>query len=166
MVELAIGERQPLGLAFEQRDPRCELRRARQARPRRREHLGALVEADHLDVVATHERAGDKTGAGRHVEHPLARARLHRRNHRGAPPRILAKAEHGAGAVVVAGQAGEQRQRVLFACARSDCAAGVWSVLLGGAGAGRAPIMPGGRRRGHAGLRLGCRPTASTDVVE
>ncbi len=147
VVELAVGERQPLGLTLEQRDARCELRRAGQTRPRRGKHLRALIEPDHLDAVAVHEVAGDHPGAGRHIEHPLARARVERRHHRRPPARVLTEAQRGPDSVIVARQAGEQRKRMLLArpCRVGGEVAGR-PVVWGGVCAGRSRIMPRGER--------------------
>ena len=94
----------------------AERRRGGQARPRGAEHLRALVDPDHLDGVAPHERLRDQAGAGRDVEHALPRPRADARHHRGAPARVLAEAERRAGAVVVARQAGEQLERPFVSC--------------------------------------------------
>ena len=121
--------------------------RARRA-ARRGQHLGALVEPDHRDAVAAHEIARDHPGPGRHVEDPLAGAGVERRHHRRPPARVLAEAQRGADAVVVARQAGEQRERLPLA--RAGCAG------LAGCSPGRTSGGLGGRVCGafanHAGL--------------
>ena len=53
---------------------------------------------------APRETEGHHPGAGRHVEDALSRLRIDRRDHRPAPTGILAEAQHGTHAVVMAWQ--------------------------------------------------------------
>ncbi len=62
MVERLVGERQPFTLGAHE---------GTTIRGARRQHLGALVEADHPAAVAADQCAGDHAGAGRNVEHTL-----------------------------------------------------------------------------------------------
>jgi hypothetical protein len=58
------------------------------------------------------ERARDHAGAGRDVEDEVARLRVHGRDERAPPARILAEREDRGDAVVRPGDAGEDARRV------------------------------------------------------
>ena len=114
-VELCIGERKPLGLAAHEAHALVQLGRGGEARPRSREHLLALIEPDDAASSTPREREGHHPGAGSNVDDALPRLRIHRGDHRPPPPGILAKAQRGTHAVVMAWESGEQLKRVALA---------------------------------------------------
>ena len=143
-VELTVGERQPLGLAADERDSRGERRGLGQSCPRDGEHRLALVEPHDLAVAATGKRERDQPGAGRDVEQALAGTRLNGGNQRAAPARVLAEAQDRTHQVIAARQTGEQRQRLMLARrgrgVRGRCHRGAQAYALAaarGGGGGR-----------------------------
>ena len=112
---LAVGERQPLGLALHEPHLSGELGQPGEMGARPVEHRLALIEADDLAATAPGEREGDHARTRGDIEHALAGARVDRPNERVAPARILAEAEHRAHTVVGRGQALEELERVTLA---------------------------------------------------
>ena len=120
VVELAVGERQPLRLALDQLDPRARAR-ARRASARRApgEHRRALWSRPTTRAaVARDEASRDEPGAGRDVEDALVRAGVDRRDHRPPPARVLAEAERRRAAGRSGGESREQRQRAALSLTR------------------------------------------------
>src|SRR5205085_7862576 len=64
VVELAVPEREPLGLAAHERDEPLQRGVARELGASHREHLGALVQPDDRAAVAPCERSGYQSRAG------------------------------------------------------------------------------------------------------
>ena len=116
-VEFAVVEGELFGLALHEGHAALELGALGQVTARHREHVLALVEADDL-AAAPRQRERDEPSAGRDVEHALTREWIDLIDQGGAPPRILAEAEHGAHPVVSAREAGEQLERVPLALGR------------------------------------------------
>src|SRR4051794_38612115 len=117
MVELAVGERETLGLAGDEADPTVECCVVREPRACAVEHRGALVEPDDRTSVPAHECLGDESGARRDVEDPVVRAGLDSLDHRPAPARILPEAQYSRDTVVVPRKPGEQLESVALALA-------------------------------------------------
>src|SRR6266571_31910 len=82
MIERLVGERQPFALGA---DEGTTSRRAR------RQHVGALIEANHPAAIASDERPGYHAGPGRDVEHTVLVFGADG-SHEGVPPtRVLPK---------------------------------------------------------------------------
>ena len=124
---MPVGEREPLGLALNERDPLGERRISRCASLGAGEHVRALVERHDLTRPVANELGGDQARPGRHVEHPLVRGRVDPGDERAPPAGVLAEAHDRAHAVVATRQTGEQLQRV---------------GLAGGALSGRRHLVP------------------------
>lgn len=75
------------------------------------QHLGALVEADHLAAFTRQQLAGDGAGPCGDVEHRVARSDIDLRDEESPPPCVLAEGENGGVAVVRRPERGEQRPR-------------------------------------------------------
>src|SRR3954452_4393361 len=114
VVELAVAEREPLGLAADEGDEPFERRLAGELGASDREHLGALVQPHDGASVAAYERPRYQSRAGRHIQHAVASARVNGRDHRPPPARILPEAQHRADPFVVTWQPGKQLAGVTF----------------------------------------------------
>ena len=115
VVELAVGERQPLGLALDQLDPRRELGPPASARRAPASMSRALVEARR---PSSRSRAPSAARPGRCRSRRRAPGRsggVDRRDHRPPPARVLPEAERPPAKVVAALEAREQRQRAALA---------------------------------------------------
>ena len=75
------------------------------------EHLGALVEADHVAAGPAHELDRDRGRAGRHVERRFLGPDLDAGDEEPAPARILPEREQPAPAVVRRAERGEEVAR-------------------------------------------------------
>ncbi len=82
MVERLVGERQPFTLGAHE---------GTTSRRARRQHVGALIEANHPAAIASDERAGDHAGPGRDVEHTVIVFGADRSHESPSPTRILAQ---------------------------------------------------------------------------
>ena len=97
--------------AFDESDARVETGRANPAL-RLREHLRALVDADHVAPLLPRELDGHGAGSGGDVEHRIPSTRIHPRDEKLPPPRVLTQREQAAPPVVARGQRREQRSRL------------------------------------------------------
>src|SRR5207245_1239115 len=94
VVELTIGEREPLGVRLDEPDPAAQRRISGGHLPRTREHLATLVHPDNLTSAGTDQRprahsgaAGDTPDLTRWLPDPILRS-VHRRE-ADAPPAAL-----------------------------------------------------------------------------
>jgi len=82
MVERLVGERQPFTLGAHE---------GTTSRRARRQHVGALIEANHAAAIASDERPGDHAGPGRDVEHTVLVFGADGSRESPSPTRILAQ---------------------------------------------------------------------------
>src|SRR5213076_1376155 len=92
-VEGLVREGQALGARLDELD-------IRQPLARDREHLRALVEADHSAALLPDQFGGDQAGSGGNVEGAVARPSLDARNQEPAPAGVLAERKQARVAVV------------------------------------------------------------------